>query len=117
GNVAAPVLRKHRPENRDADERNDARTELADLDVKPGPAAHVFIRQERIDAGRRTRNDVGDSKTPLRQAIVIHEGDALGNETGVVEQLPEPVRKAREVMSRQRSPDSRIDADTQHLNI
>jgi hypothetical protein len=47
----------------------------------------------------------------FRQPFVIFGAKALRDEPCVKEQLPEPVRKAREMMPNRRRAHSRIDAD------
>ena len=69
------------------------------------------MRLERVDAGRHAGNQVRDAEPPLRQPGVLFRSNWLGNQPGVIEQLPESIGVAREVMADGRRANAGVDAD------
>jgi hypothetical protein len=67
-------------------------------------------------ASRRSSNEVGDAVTPFRQSIVVQVRQRLRNEAGAEKQLPEPIREAREMVTRERRSHARIDSDEEDTN-
>lgn len=109
----AAVFRKERPEDGDADQRHDRWTAAKNLPPKPGAACDVLLTPDRVDAWRGPGHDVRDAVSPFRQASVVPISDRLRHQPRFVQQLPEAVREAREVMSGQRRSNPGIDADEQ----
>ena len=62
----------------------------------------VFRRREIVDARARPRHEVGYPVAPLMQAHIVLARDRTRDEAGFVQQLPEPVRVAGKVVTRQR---------------
>ena len=83
---------KHRAIHRHADHRDHRRLEAEDLPAQLQAAGDVFRRQDGVDPRRRPRHDVGDPVAEFRQPIVVFEGDPLGGEAGLEQQLPESIR-------------------------
>lgn len=110
------ALREDRAKQRDTDERDDAGRVAADLAPEDHEAIHVLGRTQRIDSWRRSRDQVRDAKSPLRQTLVVHVRDGFRHEPRVEQELPEPVRVTGEVMTRERGPDTRVDADEQNVH-
>ncbi len=114
--TATSAVRKQRPEDGDADERDDRRPIALDLPSQPRRARDVLVALQRVDARRRSRHDVRDPVPPLRQPLIVHVGDRLRHQTRIVEQLPESIRESGEVMAGQRRANAGVDADKQHAD-
>jgi hypothetical protein len=102
--------------HRHADERDDLRAERRDLLLQNPPAFDVFRRLQDVDAGARTRDQIGHPDAPLRQSHVVVVRDRLGDDAGFVEKPPEAIRRPREVMAGERRHDTGVDPDEQHAH-
>jgi hypothetical protein len=100
----------------DAHEGHNLRTELVDLLFQDLPALEVFRRPQIVDAGAGTGHHIRDAEAPLRQSRVVGVPDRLGHQAGLVEQLPESVRRAGEVVTGLRGSHPGIDPDQQHAD-
>jgi len=107
---------KERTEYGHTDERDHVRPIAQHFSAQRDTTSHELVGRQRVDSRRGARNDVRDAIAPFRQPHIVLITDALGNETGFVEQLPEAIGEAGEVVARQRGPDARVDADKQHLD-
>jgi hypothetical protein len=58
-------------------------------------------------------HQIRDAEVKFRQPFVVFGAEALRDEARVEEQLPETVRKAREVMPNRRRANSGVDANEQ----
>jgi hypothetical protein len=110
-NRLAGPPRKDGAKQRHADEGNDLRLHAADLSSKRARTGDVLIRTQRIDAGRRPRDEVGDPEAPLRQPAIVGVADRLVDEPRFMEELPEAIRVAGEMMAGHRRADAGVDAD------
>ncbi|HEX3703193.1 MAG TPA: hypothetical protein VHU82_07680 [Vicinamibacterales bacterium] len=104
---------EHRPVKRDAYKRHNERTPAADLPPQAALAGRVFGGAQRIDAGCGTRDEIRDADAELGQPVILRMANRLRHETRFVQQLPESVRRPREVVPDLGGPHPRIDADEQ----
>ena len=96
---------------RDTNDGDDRRPEPSHLAPQNLQAVDVLLRPQRVDARRRTRNEIRDPESPLGQSHVVFVADLLRHEPRVVQQFPESIRVAGEVMTGERGSDAGIDAD------
>jgi hypothetical protein len=104
------------PIERHADERHDGRAKPIDLLLEHTPAFEVLRGTKIVDPRARPRDHVRHSQPPLRQPHIIFERDWHRHQARFVQQLPEAIRWAGEVMSCLRRSDARIDSDEQHAH-
>src|SRR5439155_16277747 len=90
---------KDRPVDRHADERDDFRLPAPHFSPERAKAERVLVRPQRVDSRRRARHDVGDPESPLGQPIVVFSPDRLRHEPRFVQELPETIRIAGEMMA------------------
>ena len=107
---------RYRPVQRHADEGDDLRFPASNLASQRALAVDVLVRHQRVDARRRPRYQVRDAESPFRQTPVVFGTNRFRHQARIEEQLPEPVRVAREVMTDRRRSDARIDSDEQHTH-
>ena len=86
------------------------------LGAQAQSSGRVLFRLQLVNPRRRSRDDVGDAVAPLGQTIVIQIRQRFGHEARLVEQLPEAIREAGEVMTRQRRSHPGVDADEEHTD-
>jgi len=80
------------------DEHDNRRPQRVDLLLEDVPAFEVFRRTKIVDARTGPCHEVGDTEPPFREPHVIDERQRFGDQPRLVEQLPEPVGRAGEVM-------------------
>jgi hypothetical protein len=107
---------RERAIHRHADERDHLRPEPVDLLFQNLPALDVFLRLQRVDAGSRARDQVRHADAPQRQPHVVVVRDRLRDDARFVEQPPETIRGAREVMAGNGRHDAGVDADQQQAD-
>src|SRR4030095_7977630 len=112
----ALLLRKHGAIDRDPDKRDHLRLVAANLRSQTRAARRGFFGLQLVNYKARTRDDISDAESPFRQPIVVEVRHRFGNEAGEKQELPEPIREAREVMASERGSDARVDADEHHLH-
>jgi len=99
--------------DRDADKRDDRRLvplHFPSQNLRPG---NVFAGPQRVDPRRRAGHQVRDAEPPLRQPVVVFRANQLGDNAGFVEEFPEAIGIAREVMVDRVRAHARIDAHEQ----
>jgi hypothetical protein len=99
---------------RHADERDDLRPVSADLLFQNGPTLGVFHWREIVDPGTRTRDQVRDAESELRQPRIVPTSDGLRHQPRFPQKLPEPVGEPGEVMAGLSRPHTGVDPDEQH---
>jgi hypothetical protein len=113
GRLGVPEDAPQRAVHRDADERHDLRTKAIDLGFENLPAFEILGRLQHVDARTRPGDQVGHPDAPLRQPHVVFVRDRLGDDSGFVQETPEPVRRSGKVMAGRRGHHPGIDADEQ----
>ena len=103
-------------EQRHADQGDHFRFHPADFSAEDFRAGHVLIRPERVDPRSRPGNEVGDPESPLVETVVVLGADRFRHQPGFVEQLPEAVGRAGEMMAALRRADAGVDPDQQHTD-
>ena len=105
---------ENRAVERHAHECDDGRLPAADFAPQRAQPGDVFVGAQRVDPGRHAGDEIRDAEPPFRQPVITFRADPFGHEPGLVQQLPESIRIAGEMMSDRRGSHAGIDADEQH---
>ena len=95
----------------DPDEGDDVRLQARDHAREAGAARFEFVGRELGGRAGRARADVGEREATRRQAYVVFVRERLRHELRGVEQSPERIPRAGEVMADFGRAQRRIDAD------
>jgi hypothetical protein len=100
---------------RDADERDDRRLHALDLREQLSPAACELGAPQLGRTARRSGREVGQRVAVLREPMILERRNQLGREARGVEQPPERIARACEVMAELARACARVDPDEQDL--
>jgi hypothetical protein len=105
------VLREQEAVEGDADQRDHRRPQRLDRREQPARAALLLGAVELAGGAGRARAQVGERVTPRGQPVILLGGEPHRGEPGVVEQPPERVGLAREVVADLAGAPARVDPD------